>query len=131
MAASNTAGPIVRGDVHPGRLQTMSDPPSGPSAVNAIDAPSGETTTLAPSASFVGVPPSIGTIQIDTVPPSKRGVEHRPIVWRDHHLRGGDPGDESGDPATAGVRVHRDFERVVGGCRDEHDRAAVAGDAAE
>ena len=39
-------------------------------AVNAIDPPSGETATLVPSVSFVGVPPSIGTIQIDTVPPT-------------------------------------------------------------
>ena len=39
-------------------------------SANAIDAPSGDTDALPPSASFVGVPPSIGTIQIDTVPPT-------------------------------------------------------------
>ena len=64
-------GPIARGEVQPGRSQTTSDErPSGACAVKAIDPPSGETATLAPSVSFVGVPPSIGTIQIDTVPPA-------------------------------------------------------------
>src|SRR6185436_4435484 len=44
--------------------------PFTPSAVKAIDPPSGDTATLVPSASFVGEPPSIATIQIDTVPPA-------------------------------------------------------------
>ena len=66
-AVSNCAEPMVRREVHPGSAQTMSD---ARLSVNAIDAPSGDTDALAPSASFVGVPPSIGTIQIATVPPT-------------------------------------------------------------
>ena len=45
----------------------MSD---GRLSANAIDPPSGDTDALPPSASYVVVPPSIGTIQIDTVPPT-------------------------------------------------------------
>jgi hypothetical protein len=68
---SNCAGPIGRGGPQPGRLQTKSDvTPFNPSAVKAIDPPSGDTATLEPSTSFWGGPPSIATIQIDTGPPS-------------------------------------------------------------
>ena len=38
--------------------------------MKAIDPPSGDTAAPEPSASFVGEPPSIATIQIDTVPPA-------------------------------------------------------------
>ena len=83
---SNCAGPIVLGELHPGRLQTRSvGTPPAACAVKAIDPPSGDTATLKPSVSFVGEPPSIDTIQIDTVPPSERGEQHVPIVGRDGH----------------------------------------------
>ena len=66
---SKLAGPIGLGELHLGRLQTKSDvTPFTPSAVKAIDPPSGDTATLTPSVSFVGEPPSIDTIQIDAVP---------------------------------------------------------------
>ena len=80
-------GADPRGEEHPGRLQTRSEErPSAACAVKAIDPPSGETATLPPSVSFVGVPPSIGTIQMDTVPPTSETVEHGAIVGRDHAL---------------------------------------------
>jgi hypothetical protein len=37
-------------------------------SVNAIDRPSGDTDAPPPSASFVGGPPSSGTVQVATVP---------------------------------------------------------------
>ena len=65
--ASNRTEAMVRRDVHPGRVQTMSE---SRLSVNAINQPSGDSDAPPPSASFVGVPPSIDTIQIDTVPPT-------------------------------------------------------------
>jgi hypothetical protein len=63
-SVSNCTEAMVRRDVHPGRAQTMSE---SRLSVNAINPPSADSDAPPPSASFVGVPPSIDTIQRDTV----------------------------------------------------------------